>query len=72
MCDHAGHCEHAHAEEDVSASYNLFKFIDKENLVCLNESVQDSGKKVFKPFEVNLFIEGFNNALGEKGCEHTC
>lgn len=70
MCDHHGHCEHAHAAEDTVDLYNLYKFIDVQHLVCLNESIPDSGKKVFKPFEVsevkaNLF-------LGKKRLKHLC
>lgn len=52
MCEHHGHCEHLQAAEDTAHLYNLYKYIDMENLVCLNERVADSGKKVFKPFEV--------------------
>ncbi|VDD80060.1 unnamed protein product [Mesocestoides corti] len=51
MCDHRGHCEHAHSYENLTESYSLYKFIDTPNLVCLNESVPDSGKQIFKPFE---------------------
>uniref|UniRef100_A0A0R3WD74 PITH domain-containing protein n=1 Tax=Taenia asiatica TaxID=60517 RepID=A0A0R3WD74_TAEAS len=61
MCDSHGHCEHAHVAEDAVDLYSLYKFIDMENLVCLNESAPDSGKKVFKPFEErkdsSVFVE---------------
>ncbi|VDL18646.1 unnamed protein product [Hymenolepis diminuta] len=61
MCEHHGHCEHIQAAEDTAHLYNLYKYIDMENLVCLNERVADSGKKVFKPFEErkdsNTFVE---------------
>lgn len=70
MCDSHGHCEHEHVAEDAVDLYNLYKFIDMENLVCLNESAPDSGKKVFKPFEV--FEVKSDLSLGKKGLEHFC
>ena len=70
MCDHHGHCEHAQAAEDMADLYNLYKFIDIQNLVCLNESVPDSGKKVFKPFEV--FGIDFNIPIGEERFNYFC
>ncbi|VDN97904.1 unnamed protein product [Rodentolepis nana] len=51
MCEHHGHCDHIQAAEETANLYSLYKYIDIENLVCLNERVADSGKKVFKPFE---------------------
>lgn len=52
MCEHHGHCEHMQAAEDTANLYSLYRYIDTQNVVCLNESVPESGKKVFKPFEV--------------------
>ncbi|KAM7536270.1 hypothetical protein Aperf_G00000083605 [Anoplocephala perfoliata] len=51
MCEHHGHCEHMQAAEDTANLYSLYKYIDTQNVVCLNERVPESGKKVFKPFE---------------------
>nr|CDS28130.1 expressed protein [Hymenolepis microstoma] len=51
MCEHHGHCDHIQAAEETANLYSLYKYIDTENLVCLNERVSDSGKTVFKPFE---------------------
>ncbi|VDQ04884.1 unnamed protein product [Trichobilharzia regenti] len=55
MCDHnsggsSGHCCHSH-KSDESSLFSLYKFIDVQNVECLNESVSGSGKLVFKPYE---------------------
>lgn len=55
-----GHCHHEHHDHDHSSSdelgiqYNLYEKIDKDNVQCLNESVEGSGKTVFKPWERRL------------------
>lgn len=55
-----GHCHHEHHDHDHSSSdelgiqYNLYEKIDKDNVQCLNESVEGSGKTVFKPWEKRL------------------
>ncbi|XP_060801121.1 PITH domain-containing protein GA19395 [Amyelois transitella] len=49
-----GHCHdhHDHDESDeIGIQYNLFEKIDKENIQCLNETVDGSGKTVFKSWE---------------------
>lgn len=46
------HHDHDHANDDeLGIQYNLYEKIDKENLECLNETVEGSGKTVFKPWE---------------------
>ncbi|XP_018319562.1 PITH domain-containing protein GA19395 [Agrilus planipennis] len=54
----SGHsCEgdHDHHETpEMGIQYGLYTKIDKENLECLNESIENSGKKVFKPWEERL------------------
>ncbi|CAH2066693.1 unnamed protein product, partial [Iphiclides podalirius] len=53
-CNHGNH-DHDHSNaEEIGVQYNLFEKIDKENLQCLNESVDGSGKTVFKPWERRL------------------
>lgn len=53
-CNHGNH-DHDHGSGgEIGVQYNLFEKIDKENLHCLNESVDGSGKTVFKPWETRL------------------
>ncbi|KAL0894762.1 hypothetical protein ABMA27_013294 [Loxostege sticticalis] len=52
---HDGHHDHDHADSDeMGIQYNLFEKIDKENLECLNESIEGAGKTVFKPWDKRL------------------
>lgn len=58
---HDGHHDHDHgSSEDIGIQYNLFEKIDKENLQCLNEVVEGSGKTVFKPWEKRLDMTEVN------------
>lgn len=54
----AGHsCEGDHDHHDtpeMGLQYSLYSKIDKDNLECLNESTEGSGKLVFKPWEERL------------------
>lgn len=63
MCDHnhGGHghggcCDHSgdSIDETNSAAYSLYQKIDTQNLECLNELVDGSGVKVFKPWSERL------------------
>lgn len=50
-------CEGDHNHDDtpeMGVEYSLFSKIDKDNLECLNESVEGSGKTIFKPWEERL------------------
>lgn len=50
-----GGCDHAHGDPgDLSLAYSLYQKIDLINVKCLNESEEDSGKNVFKPWEERL------------------
>ncbi len=54
---HGGHCcEHEAQEQpsELGIEYSLYTRIDTENVQCLNEVVEGSGKKVFKPWEKRL------------------
>lgn len=55
---HGHSCEDEHNHDDDSPEmgiqYSLFNKIDKENLECLNEAEENSGKEVFKPWEQRL------------------
>ena len=69
-----GHCEHEAQEQpsDLGIEYSLYTKIDTENVQCLNEAVEGSGKKIFKPWEKRLdtnevlcafyFIMNFHNS----------
>lgn len=51
-CD--GH-DHDHAGDDeIGVQYNLYQKIDIENLQCLNETIDGSGKTVFKSWDRRL------------------
>lgn len=58
MCDHnhAGCCHgHGHdIDESNSTAYSLYQKIDTANVECLNERVDGSGVKVFKPWSERL------------------
>lgn len=53
-----GGCEHESTDIDnaleMGIQYSLFEKIDMENLECLNEETDGSGKTVFKSFEKRL------------------
>ncbi|XP_027231223.2 PITH domain-containing protein GA19395 [Penaeus vannamei] len=60
--DHSGHgsCEgHDHTPAELGVAYSLYTRIDIDNVECLNEAVEDSGKTVFKPWEERLDREKF-------------
>ncbi|XP_072936549.1 PITH domain-containing protein GA19395 isoform X1 [Epargyreus clarus] len=55
-----GHCDHDHGNaEDIGIQYNLYEKIDKHNLQCLNETIDGSGKTVFKSWENRLDRNNF-------------
>lgn len=60
--DH-GHngCSHEATDVDnaleMGIQYSLFSKIDMENMECLNETTDGSGKLVFKPYEERLNFE---------------
>ena len=61
MPDHphtcGGHCDHGQAGlqgEEVGLAYSLYQRIDLAKLTCLNETSENSGKLVFKPWERRL------------------
>ncbi|RZC37413.1 PITH domain-containing protein CG6153, partial [Asbolus verrucosus] len=43
----------------MGVEYSLYTKIDKNNLQCLNEAVEGSGKTIFKPWEERLNFETF-------------
>lgn len=53
---HDGHDDHDHGPtaDEIGFQYNLFEKIDKDNLQCLNEAIDGSGKTVFKPWDQRL------------------
>jgi hypothetical protein len=59
---HGRCCEGDHQHRDtpeMGVEYSLYTKINKENLECLNEAVEGSGKTVFKPWEERLNFEVF-------------
>ncbi|KAK6632447.1 hypothetical protein RUM44_007489 [Polyplax serrata] len=44
---------------EMGIEYSLFKKIDSDNLECLNEKIQHSGKDVFKSWENRLNTDKF-------------
>lgn len=52
---------HHTSPSDMGVHYSLYTKIDLENLQCLNEEVEGSGKLVFKPwdkrFENDKFVD---------------
>ncbi|XP_037812228.1 PITH domain-containing protein GA19395 [Lucilia sericata] len=61
--DHGHGCGHEATDVDhaleMGIEYSLYQKIDMENLECLNEESEGSGKKVFKPYEKRLDLTEF-------------
>jgi hypothetical protein len=51
------HHEHDHDDAERGREFSLYLKIDTDNVQCLNESVEGSGKHVFKPWENKLDTE---------------
>ena len=47
-------CSQEIKTESMSVLYNLYSRIDLHNLECLNESRENSGKLVFRPWDQRL------------------
>ncbi|KAL9901204.1 PITH domain-containing protein GA19395-like [Glossina fuscipes fuscipes] len=43
----------------MGIEYSLYEKIDLDNLECLNEKLEGSGKRVFRPYENRLDITQF-------------
>ena len=41
-------------------SQSLYKYINRDGIICLNESVLGSGPKIFKPHDVSGFYYTLN------------
>ncbi|KAL3281721.1 hypothetical protein HHI36_004925 [Cryptolaemus montrouzieri] len=61
MSPHGGHgnkcCDgdrHSHDSPEMGVEYSLYTKINKDNLECLNEDTEGSGKTIFKPWEERL------------------
>ncbi|KOB70086.1 Thioredoxin family Trp26 [Operophtera brumata] len=67
-CNHHN-CDHGSNDEEIGLQYNLFERIDTENLECLNESVEGSGKTYVESDadEELLFNIPFNGNVKLKG-----
>lgn len=65
MPPHGHSCEgdnNHHESPETGLEYSLYAKIDRENLECLNEAVDGSGKTIFKPWEERLNF----NVVGTK------
>ena len=66
--DHGHHgCDHGQAGktgEELGVQYSLYQKIDLENVSCLNEEVEGSGKLVFKPWEDRKNREKVRHSFG--------
>lgn len=55
---HGGGCEHEalgiENELEIGIHYSLYEKIDMNNVECLNEELEGSGKTVFKPYNERL------------------
>ncbi len=60
-CNKSG-CDHQ-STNDNSAEWNLISKIDIENLQCLNERIDGSCKKIFRPWDDRLNKEFVRNYL---------
>lgn len=62
--NHGDDCCHGHPSVDPSdemgVQYSLYTKINLDNVNCLNEVVDGSGKDVFKPWEDRLNFEKVN------------
>lgn len=58
-CGHEHH-KHDHESADLGSLYTLFTKIDLEKVQCLNETEENSGKTVFKPWDKRLDIDQVN------------
>ena len=62
-----GCCDHSsgpQAVEDMGVQYSLYQKIDLDEVECLNESSEKSGKTVFKPWEQRLDREKVRSLYG--------
>ncbi|KAJ3654058.1 hypothetical protein Zmor_013272 [Zophobas morio] len=62
MAPHGRCCEGDHQHRDtpeMGIEYSLYTKINKDNLECLNEAVEGSGKTVFKPWEERMNFDLF-------------
>jgi len=55
-CGHGHGHDHDHGQaglngEELGVQYSLYQKIDLENVTCLNEEIENSGKDVFKAWE---------------------
>ena len=54
------HCDGDEDHDDtpeMGVQYSLYSKIDMDNLECLNETQEESGKTIFKPWEQRLNYE---------------
>ena len=55
--------EHDHDDPERGRQFSLYTKINKDHVECLNESVEGSGKDIFKPWDERLDKEKVGNKL---------
>lgn len=66
MAPHGRCCDGDHQHRDtpeMGVEYGLYAKINKENLECFNESVEGSGKSIFKPWEERLNFDTVSRVM---------
>lgn len=72
MAPHGKCCgdpNHQHEDPERGIQYSLYTKINTNNLECLNESNEGSGKLVFKPWEDRLNRESVRGNIAFKYLE---
>lgn len=63
---HHHSCEGDHDHDDtpeMGIQYSLYSKIDKDNLECLNETIEGSGKTIFKPWDERLNFDAVSEVI---------
>lgn len=58
-----GDSSHEHEDPEKGVEYSLYTKINLNDMECLNETVEGSGKTVFKPWEDRLNRETVSSTL---------
>lgn len=61
-----GDSQHEHDDPEKGVQYSLYTKINLNDLECLNETVEGSGKTVFKPWEERLNRETVSKSTLKK------
>lgn len=70
-----GSCAGNHNHDDtpeMGIEYSLYEKIDKQQLECLNEAEENSGKTVFKPWSERLNLDTVSVLFFKEAIEICC